>query len=327
MQEVSSFDHLEKPANLRELHQSLVSNLNVIEAKSSKTVDVSFENQNEIIVRAKVASLSRKKLDIVVMPDILLFRKEAPSKTLAIDLKYFSHSVKNEKGYCEIRLVRKDAEDELRFHSETSTKTPAEALYAASRVLKTATKPIKTVFVTRALNAIAHLTEHSGEAVLQAVAAAPSDFSVLVRALEQAETTEQVRKDEPLLMARLRGIQAKQQLVKAEGGALSVEEVAKILSMSRQAVDKRRRSGQLIAVNIGRRGYAYPAWQFGENGTIQGLETVLQSLRGHDEWMQLAFMLNANIRLNGRRPLDELRQGRVEAVREAAKAYGEQGAA
>jgi biotin operon repressor len=183
------------------------------------------------------------------------------------------------------------------------------------------------VFITRALNAVAHLTEHSGEAFLQAVAAAPSDFSVLLRALEQSETTEQLRKEDPLLTARLRGIEAKQQLLKAEGGILSVEEVAKLLSISRQAVDKRRRSGQLIAVSPGRRGYAYPAWQFTENGTLPGLQTILQALRHHDEWMQIAFMLNANTRLKGRRPLDELRQGQVDAVVEAAKAYGAQGAA
>jgi hypothetical protein len=43
--------------------------------------------------------------------------------------------------------------------------------------------------------------------------------------------------------------------------------------------------------------------------------------------MQLTFFLNANDRLNGSRPLDMLRSGKVEPVLEAAASYGEHGAA
>jgi hypothetical protein len=324
--EAENFDHLDSPKNLGELHHSLIANLDIIDAKSSKFVNVSLTSQNEVIVRAKLTSLNRQKLDIVVMPDILVFRKGAPSKTAAVDLKCFSHRVTHSRGYFEIKLVQKDLEAQLRLYSENFIETPPETFFAATRVLKTATKPIKTVFITRALNAVANLSEDTDEASLQSVAAAPSDFSVLVRALEKPEATEQLRKDDPLLPARIRAIQAKQQLLSAEGGTFSVTEVAKFLSISRQAVDKRRRLGRLIAVSRGRRGYVYPAWQFGEHGTLPGLERILDVLQRHDEWMKIAFMLNANTRLGGRRPLDELRTGRVETVLEAARSYGEQGA-
>ena len=43
--------------------------------------------------------------------------------------------------------------------------------------------------------------------------------------------------------------------------------------------------------------------------------------------MQARFFLSPNQRLGESRPLDELRLGRVEAVSDAASAYGEHGAA
>ena len=61
--------------------------------------------------------------------------------------------------------------------------------------------------------------------------------------------------------------------------------------------------------------------------TLPGLEAVLERLADHDPWMQGRFFLMANQRLGDRRPLDELRQGNVEAVIAAAAVYGEHGAA
>ena len=46
-----------------------------------------------------------------------------------------------------------------------------------------------------------------------------------------------------------------------------------------------------------------------------------------DPWMQTAWMIDSNIRLNGRSPLELLREGNLELVIDAAKIYGEQGAA
>jgi len=108
---------------------------------------------------------------------------------------------------------------------------------------------------------------------------------------------------------------------------LKGEKVAEVLGISRQAVDKRRRQGRLIGLTQGRRGYAYPVWQFEGGKTLANLEKVLDRLQDHDPWMQLAFFLNTNARLNGSSPLDLLRSGIVEPVLEAAASYGEQGAA
>ena len=108
---------------------------------------------------------------------------------------------------------------------------------------------------------------------------------------------------------------------------LSAEETAKLLAISRQAVDKRRRQGQLLGLIQGRRGYAYPAWQFENGRTIKDLEKVLEALRDHDPWMQVTFFLNSNDRLAGMSPLDVLRAGETGRVVSAAAEFGEQGAA
>jgi hypothetical protein len=54
---------------------------------------------------------------------------------------------------------------------------------------------------------------------------------------------------------------------------------------------------------------------------------VLGALGSHDSWMQLAFLLGGSARLGGLSPLAALRQGRVDDAVEAARAFGEHGAA
>jgi hypothetical protein len=186
--------------------------------------------------------------------------------------------------------------------------------------------PVQEVFLRRALNALVHLGELT-DPVLKTAIAAPSDQGVVVRALQSPEALAPLKTVDPLLDARLRGIAARQRLVESHGGALTADEVAKLLNITRQAVDKRRRNGQLLAVELGRRGYYYPACQFGESGTLPGLESVLKALSDHDAWMQLAFFIAPNPRLDGRAPYLALAGGRLEPVLIAAQAYGEQGAA
>ena len=115
-------------------------------------------------------------------------------------------------------------------------------------------------------------------------------------------------------------------MLKESGGVLSGAQVARILDISRQAVDKRRKQGQLIGLTQGKRGYAYPAWQFEGGKMLAHLTKLLDALRTHDAWMQLAFFINGNDRLNGRSLLELLRAGELEPVLRAAESYGEQGA-
>jgi len=133
---------------------------------------------------------------------------------------------------------------------------------------------------------------------------------------------------DPLAIARLRGRVAMRDVLSREGGALTATQVAEVLGISRQAVDKRRKGGQLLALTLPKRGLLYPAWQFSESGaTLPGFVEVLGALGDHDEWAEARFFLNGNDRLGGRPPLDALREGDLDAVLEAARGFGEHGAA
>jgi hypothetical protein len=133
--------------------------------------------------------------------------------------------------------------------------------------------------------------------------------------------------DDPLGKARLRGALAQRELLSGDGGALSGAEVATLLGVSRQAVDKRRKAGQLFAVELPRRGYLYPAWQLTGTGVLPGVAEVLAALRHLDPWAQARFFVSGNARLGGKRPLDRLRRGDLDAVLRAAGAFDEHGAA
>ena len=118
------------------------------------------------------------------------------------------------------------------------------------------------------------------------------DPAQVVRALQQPDAIETLRADDPLGPARLRGLRAREELLTVEGGTLSVDEVAAHLHITRQAVNKRRQQGTLVALDAGRHGYRYPAWQFVREGTLRGLELVLAALKKHDVWMQQIFMVS-----------------------------------
>lgn len=132
---------------------------------------------------------------------------------------------------------------------------------------------------------------------------------------------------QPLAAARLRGSEQKKQLTREGGGVVNSAEAAQLLGITRQGVDRRRTQNRLIGLTQGRRGYAYPLFQFVENTTLRGLEEVLTVLGAGDPWMQLIFFVSPNDRLNGNTPSRELRTGNLEGVLRAASCYGEQGAA
>jgi predicted XRE-type DNA-binding protein len=119
------------------------------------------------------------------------------------------------------------------------------------------------------------------------------------------------------------GLRAKSQLLETEGGVVSGRELAQVIGITRQAVDKRRLAGKLIGIDLGKRGYAYPVWQIG----LDGLDTVLAELAEYDPWAQALFMLSANSWLQGETPLAMLRLGNLAEVLAAVRLYGEQTAA
>lgn len=165
------------------------------------------------------------------------------------------------------------------------------------------------------INADAALDERNGE------------FEAMVEVFTRPEALKALAPADPLAAARLKGVQVKHELLYGDGQPFTSEEVASLLHVTRQAVDKRRSKGQLLGVSLGRRGYLYPAWQFLAERVLPGLERVLAALKEYDPWTQLMFLKTGDIRLGGATPLERLQAGDVDAVVWAAECYGKHGAA
>ncbi len=118
-------------------------------------------------------------------------------------------------------------------------------------------------------------------------------------------------------------------LLAEEGGPLTETDVSAILGILPGEVEERRAGGSLLAVSVDGQTFLYPSWQFADRRTLPGLPEILEELRTHNQHplAHLRFFLSRNLRLEGETPLSELREGRIEEVRTAARNYGEQGAA
>lgn len=153
--------------------------------------------------------------------------------------------------------------------------------------------------------------ENADAGTIERAVAAPSNFGAVVRALnETAASIASVADLDPLAAAYARGAEQKAELLKRTGGAMSVNEVASLLGITRQAVDKRRREGKLIAVPKGS-DFAYPAVQFDDDTVIAGLRELLSEL-GSSSWVALSFLTERSDQLNGHSPLQVLKSGTPE---------------
>jgi hypothetical protein len=208
------------------------------------------------------------------------------------------------------------------FELKTSSR-----LRPLTRVIDSLSRTEHPVFYLRAFNALSSITNELSSQSVEELTASPTDFELLVNAVSATSIAAASGEGDPLVRAKLRGIEHRKGIIEKLGGTLSAEQVSELLGISRQGVDRRRSQNQLIGLTQGKRGYAYPAFQFEDGKTLDGLREVLDALSGHDPWMQSIFFANDNDRLNGRTPLDALRQGKTEAVVRAAEGYGEQGAA
>ena len=93
---------------------------------------------------------------------------------------------------------------------------------------------------------------------------------------------------------------------------LSGEALGRLLGISRQAVDDRRRRGELLALDGPSRGLRYPAWQITEDGhVVPGLAALLARLGGRP-WAAHRFLVAEHPDGSGRPVHTLLHEGRVE---------------
>jgi len=127
-------------------------------------------------------------------------------------------------------------------------------------------------------------------------------------------------------LALLRGKEISEKDLKESGGSFALEDVETLLGITRQAIDKKVQDDALLTIPgpHGRR--RYPVVQFTNDGTVPGLKNVLKSLPSTNGWFRLNFLVTSDAHLDGRRPVDVLKEGKIEPVVMAAKAVGVQGA-
>lgn len=184
-------------------------------------------------------------------------------------------------------------------------------------------------FVLRTGRALARIAERMPRDRLLAAVGASTDTDVLFSSLREAAAIGaeiEPDKPDPLIEAFLRGSEMKRDMLKAEGGALSAQQLAEHLGITPQGLGRKRERNQVFWLDVGD-GYVYPAFQIGKNGLLPGIREVLDAFTVDDPWMRVNFMLTGDQRLGGKRPIDQLRKGKIDDVVTAAAAYGEHGAA
>jgi hypothetical protein len=96
--------------------------------------------------------------------------------------------------------------------------------------------------------------------------------------------------------------------------------------VSRQRIDKQVRDGSLLAVPGPSNRRYYPTAQFQSDGTVvKGLKAVREALPTRNPWAVLNFLVQPDVRLKGRKPIEALKAGAIGEVVEAARSMGRQG--
>lgn len=197
----------------------------------------------------------------------------------------------------------------------TSPESPRQALRAA--------------FLRRSVSLLERLSEQASAETLTAALAAPSDVGGVAMLLSDLASLDvELDTVDPLAEALARGAAVKQELLAGAGGAWSAGRVARMLGISRQAIDKRRQRRAILAVPSGAGDYLYPAGQFTPHGVLTGLDEFLRAFPDADEnpWTQLSVLLAPADSLGGRSALDALRAGNVAGAADVARTFGEHGA-
>ena len=203
----------------------------------------------------------------------------------------------------------------------------SDVLYAPVATLMEQTKePLRRAILTRFLRAAGSALSAANTGTLTKAASADSDLTAVLATLEASlPDADSATDEEVIARAQLGGLDARQQVLEAEGGTLSAEQMARRLHLTRQAVDLRRRNHRLIGLPVGRHGYRYPAWQLGPVGIWPWVPQVIHALAPHDPWQQVFFLLSPHPDLDGETPLHALGAGRIDEVVALARTYAAYG--
>ena len=171
-------------------------------------------------------------------------------------------------------------------------------------------------FLKRTLSAVKRMSAEMTDEMLLAALAAPSDLGTLARAIGDSRLVDPAMQIDPLAPAVARSLEHRKILLGLAGPMMSSTQVADLLVLSRQAVDKRRTASRLLALRMGS-DWQYPAFQFVDGSVLPDLDRVIASQEGVDAWVVLDMLLAQDSALGGRSLLDALRQRDSQAVARA----------
>ena len=179
-------------------------------------------------------------------------------------------------------------------------------------VLRYATnpEPLREAFLRRSVQAITRIAAQADPQILAEALAASTDVGTLARVLgDPAAVGASVVELDPLAPLAARNAEHRSETLAAAGGALSSTEAARLLGISRQAVEKRRRANTLLAVRLGG-DWRYPRCQFDEarGQVVAGLPKLLVAFAQAGPWVALDFLLASDEALGGETPLQVLRR-------------------
>lgn len=183
-------------------------------------------------------------------------------------------------------------------------------------VLSFPTEPdsVQAAFLRRAISTLERIAATASTKALTEALAAPTGAGALAQLLGRAELLGAAVADlDPLVPALARSVEHRGQLLRRAGGVLSAEDAGKIVGVSRQAIDKRRRSDTILAIREGS-DWKYPACQFQDGEVLPGIADVVRGFKTQGAWAALDFLLANDSALGGRSPLEALRQGDRAAV-------------
>ena len=190
-----------------------------------------------------------------------------------------------------------------------------------------ARQALAQAFLKRSVKMLERVSSSASSEALKSALSSPTDVGGVASLLSDlAPLGVDLSAVDPFLEAMARGAAIKRELLTGGGGGLTSSQVASALSITRQAVDKRRSRRALLAVPNGSGEYVYPACQFTSDGVINGLEEVLRAFRIRSPWTQLSVLLASAPALGGKTLLEALKSGTLEKAIAIAASFGEQAA-
>lgn len=179
---------------------------------------------------------------------------------------------------------------------------------------------VQAAFLRRSISALERIVGNTTTKALTAALEAPTDVGSLARLLGRSEVVGSIVTDlDPLAPAMARNMEHRRRLVEMAGGVISADEAGRILGITRQAIDKRRRSQALLAFREAG-DWRYPACQFDQGEVIAGMVDVVRGFSDAGPWAALDFLLASDSALDGKTPLESLRRGKRETVQRLLRA-------